>query len=136
MVPASLTAGQQLEPFVIEAVDPQRMKTMVAILQDPNPIHYDPEVTSKLGLGDRPVNQGPINLTWLIESVSRFVGGPERLAHIKVRFLGNVFAGERFECTGEVRSVDTDAGEAVIEVNATADGRSVLGGMATVRLEA
>lgn len=134
MAGARLEVGQKLEPFVIESVDPQRMKTMVAILRDPNPIHYDAEVTRKLGLGDRPVNQGPINLTWLIESVARFVGGPERLLNIKVRFLGNVFAGERFECSGQVAAVDAEAGKAEIEVNATADGRPVLGGIATVSM--
>ena len=134
MAGMQLVVGAPLQPFVIESVDPQRMKTMVAILRDPNPIHYNAEVTRKLGLGDRPVNQGPINLTWMIESVARFVGGPERLLNIKVRFLGNVLAGERFECSGQVRSVDATAGTAEIEVNATADGRPVLGGTATVAL--
>ncbi len=131
---AQWSPGERIAPFVIEAVDPQRMKTMVAILQDPNPIHYDVKVTSRLGLGDRPVNQGPINLTWLIESVTRFIGGPERLIGLKVRFLGNVFAGERFECAGEVKAVHAEQGTAEIEVSATADGRPVLGGLATVRL--
>ena len=132
MAARELAVGTPLEPFVIESVDPQRMKTMVAILRDPNPIHYDTEVTRRLGLGDRPVNQGPINLTWMVEAVARFAGGPKRLRDIEVRFLGNVFAGERFECTGRVSSIDAAAGTAEIEVTATADGRDVLSGTATV----
>jgi acyl dehydratase len=129
-----LQVGQQLESLVIEAVDPARMKTMAAILQDPNPIHYDPSVTQALGLGDRPVNQGPINLTWMIETAVRFAGGPERLVSVKVRFLGNVFAGERFECAGTVSAIDVAAGQATLELTATADGRAVLSGIAVVAL--
>ncbi|MHB1467933.1 MAG: MaoC family dehydratase [Solirubrobacteraceae bacterium] len=128
-----LSVGQKIEPFVIGSVDAQRMKTMAAILQDPNPIHYNTDVTRALGLGDRPVNQGPINLTWLIEAVARAAGGPEQLLGLKIRFLGNVFGGERFECTGQVSSIDTEAGRAEIELSATADGRPVLSGLATVR---
>ena len=96
MAAREISVGQPLDVFVIESVDPARMKTMAAILQDPNPIHYDTAVTQALGLGDKPVNQGPINLTWLIESAVRFAGGPDRLVSVKIRFLGNVFGGERF----------------------------------------
>jgi len=134
MAAREISVGQQLEPLVIESVDPARMKTMAAILQDPTPIHYDTAVTQALGLGDKPVNQGPINLTWLIESAVRFAGGPERLVSVKIRFLGNVFGGERFECTGTVAAVDHDAGVAELELSATSDGRPVLGGVAVVTL--
>lgn len=130
-----LQVGQQLEPLVVESVEAARMKTMAAILRDPNPIHYDPEVTRALGLGDRPVNQGPINLTWMTETAVRFAGGPERLVSVKVRFLGNVFAGERFECTGTVAAIDPCARRATLELAATADGRPVLTGVAVVALD-
>lgn len=134
MATRELVVGQQLEPFVIESVDPARMKTMAAILRDPNPIHFDTAVTRALGLGEKPVNQGPINLTWMIEAVLRFVGSPHAVRSVKIRFLGNVFSGERFECTGTVSSVDRDAGTAQLELSATADGRPVLGGEALVRI--
>lgn len=131
---SEIQVGQQLDPFVIEAVDPEPMKTMAAILQDPNPIHFDTRVTHELGLGDHPVNQGPTNLTWLTEFVQRFAGGPDRLVTLKVRFLGNVLGGERFECTGTVTAVDPDAGRAELEVGATSDGRPALGGTAVIKL--
>jgi acyl dehydratase len=134
MTARDLQVGQQIEPFVIESVDAERMKTMAAILQDPNPIHFDTEATRALGMGDKPVNQGPINLTWLMESVMRFAGGPEALVSVKLRFLGNVFGGERFECTGTVTSVDSEAGEAQLELSATADGRPALSGVAVVAI--
>lgn len=134
MPATTISVGQQLEPFVIASVDAERMKTMAAILQDPNPIHFDTASTRALGMGDRPVNQGPTNLTWLLESVRRFAGGADRLVSIQIRFLGNVFGGERYEVTGTVTSVDEAAGVAEIEVSATSDGRPALGGTARVRI--
>ena len=104
-----LEVGQALEPFVIESVDPEPMKVMAAILDDPNPIHFDVAATKALGMGDHPVNQGPTNVTWLLESVQRFAGGPDKVRSFSVRFLGNVFGGERFEVTGEVTAVDEAA---------------------------
>jgi len=129
-----IQVGQQLEPFVIESVDPEPMKTMAAILQDPNPIHFDPASTVALGLGDKTVNQGPTNVTWLTEFVQRFAGGAEQLVTLRIRFLGNVLAGDRFECTGMVTAVDADAGTAELEVGATSDGRPALGGRAVIKI--
>jgi acyl dehydratase len=134
MSTTQIEVGQQLEPFVIESVDAEKMKTMAALLQDPNPIHFDTTVTRSLGMGDRPVNQGPTNMTWMIESVQRFAGGADKVASIKIRFLGNVFGGERYEVTGTVTAIDAAAGIAEIEVSATSDGRPALGGVARVKI--
>lgn len=127
-----MNVGDELPPFVIESVDPEKMKTMAAILQDPNPIHYDVDLVRRLGMGDGPVNQGPINLAWLMEMACRFGGGPQSLQRIKIRFLGNVFGGERYECTGKVVAVSD--GVAELEVAATANGRPALAGTAWVRM--
>jgi acyl dehydratase len=127
-------AGLELEPLVVESVDVEKMKTMAAILRDPNPIHYDVDLVRELGMGDAPVNQGPINLAFLMEMVCRFAGGPAGLRSIQLRFLGNVFGGERVECNGTVTAVDAEAGTAQLEVSAQANGRPVLGGTATVKL--
>jgi acyl dehydratase len=129
-----LEVGQALEPFVIESVDPEPMKVMAAILDDPNPIHFDVAATKALGMGDHPVNQGPTNVTWLLESVQRFAGGPAKVRSFSVRFLGNVFGGERFEVTGEVTAVDEAAGEAELALSATSGGRPALGGTARIAL--
>lgn len=134
MAAGEVMVGQQIEPFVIESVDPEPMKIMAAILQDPNPIHFDPAATRALGMGDKTVNQGPTNVTWLTEFVQRFAGGADRLVSIKVRFLGNVLSGDRFECSGTVTAVDREAGTAELEVGATSDGRPALGGTAIIKI--
>jgi acyl dehydratase len=125
-----MKVGDAVEPLVVDSVDVEKMKTMAAILQDPNPIHYDVELVKRLGMGDAPVNQGPINLAFLIEMACRAGGGPQALRRIRLRFLGNVFGGERVECTGTVTAIED--GVAELEVGATANGRPVLAGTAWV----
>jgi acyl dehydratase len=131
---SALTLGQELEPVVIDAVDPAPMKTMALLLRDPNPIHWDTEVTAALGLGDRPVNQGPINLSFLAGVAVRAAGGAEHLLALSGRFLGNVFAGDRVVCRGRVAAIDERAGTADLEMSAEVDGNPVLVGSARIRV--
>jgi acyl dehydratase len=128
-----IRVGQEIDPLVIESVDPARIKTVAAILQDPTRTHLDPAVTRALGMGDSIATQGALNMTWFAEAAARFAGGPERLVSFEVRFLDHVFGGERFECTGTVAAVDPGEGQARLELLATSGGRPVLGGTATVR---
>ena len=131
---AELTVGGRLEPYVVEAVDAEKMKLMAAILADPNPIHYDVAVVRALGYGDRPINQGPINMAWFMACAIRFAGGRDRLLHTQMRFLGNVFAGERFVAQGTVSAIDRQAATAELAIECTADDRTVLTGTAWVRV--
>jgi acyl dehydratase len=132
---AEPVVGGRLDPFVVDAVDDARMKVMAAILQDPNPIHFDVDAVRELGYGERPINQGPINLAWFMSCAIRFAGGRERLLRTQVRFLGNVFAGERFVAEGTVTAIDRAAGTAELAIECTSDGRPVLAGTATVVLD-
>ena len=130
----SLAVGDELPPFVVEAVDPQRMKTMAALLNDPNPIHYDAQLVARLGYGDKPINQGPITMSYMMNVVVGAVGA-HLLRRFSCRFLGNVFAGERVECRGRVTAVDAEAGTAELELSATAEDRQVLTGTAAVSVK-
>jgi acyl dehydratase len=126
-----LSIGDELAPVIVESVDPQRMKTMAALLDDPNPIHYDVDVVRALGYGEAPINQGPIHMAYL-QNVALKAAGPKGLRRFTCRFMGNVFAGERVECTGTVTAVDDDAGTAEIELVARAGDRQVLAGTAII----
>lgn len=128
---ARLSVGDDLEPVIVESVDPQRMKTMAALLDDPNPIHYDVDVVRRLGYGDAPINQGPIHMAFL-QNVALGATRPGGLRRFSCRFLGNVFAGERVECRGSVTAVDDEAGTVELQLVATAGGRQVLSGVAIV----
>jgi acyl dehydratase len=129
-----LEPGQALEAFIVDAVDPGRMKTMAVLLRDPNPIHWDREVLERLGLDQRPVNQGPINASYLIELAVRAAGGRDRMSSCSIRFLANVLAGQQVICTGTVVSVDRAGGTAELELLGTADGVPVVSGTASVLL--
>ena len=101
-----MNRGDPLPELVIDPVDAEKMKTMAALLRDPNPIHWDVDVVRQLGMGERPVNQGPNNMAYLVNLLAAFAGGYERVRALRVRFLGNVFGGDRLVAGGAVTDID------------------------------
>jgi acyl dehydratase len=128
----TIEVGQELPLLVIDSVDPEKMKLMAAILRDPNPIHYDAERVRELGMGDRTVNQGPSNMSYLLNMVADWAGGVEALRLADIRFLGNVFAGDRVECRGRVTEVDDEQGLVTVEAEALVGDQPVLRGVVVV----
>lgn len=86
----TIAVGDPLPDYVVERVDAEKMKTMALLLRDPNPIHWDVETVRELGMGDRPVNQGPNNMAYLVGMLADFAGGYDRVTSVSVRFLSNV----------------------------------------------
>ncbi|WP_420638148.1 MaoC family dehydratase [Candidatus Poriferisocius sp.] len=125
--------GEEIPRLVIESVDAEKMKTMAALLGDPNPIHWHVETVQELGMGDQPVNQGPNNMAYVMNMLGQWAGGTERISHFRVRFLDNVFAGDRLEAGGSVTSVSED-GSVECDVWLARDGtHPVLAGTATLQ---
>lgn len=99
----TIEVGSAITPFHVDGVDAGHMKTMAALLGDPNPIHFDIDAVRALGLGDRPVNQGPTNVGYIANALVAWAGGdPATLRRLQVRFAGNVLAGDRVTAGGEV----------------------------------
>ena len=93
--------GDELPPFIIEAVDPEAMKQWAVFLADPNQIHLDVEFVKAKGLGDRVINQGPINVAYMMNFlINAFPQG--RIATMTSRFLDNVYGGERIAAYGRI----------------------------------
>ena len=129
--------GTAIPPLEVD-VDPERMKVMAALLGDPNPIHFDTRALAALGMEERPVNQGPLNMGYLQTMLARWAGGRDRLLEFRVRFQGNVLAGDRVRAQGQVTEVrDTERGRvATCEISLEVVGGSVaLSGTADVLLE-
>src|ERR1700761_1016556 len=128
----SYAAGDALPPFAIESVSPDAMKDWAVFLADPNPIHLDVEVVKAKGLGDKVINQGPINVAYMMNMLTAaFPGG--RIEAMDSRFLDNVYAGDRVVASGRITAVDGDRVDC--EFTLDADGRgTVNSGTATVRL--
>jgi len=124
--------GDALPPFVIESVSPEAMKDWAVFLADPNPIHLNVEVVKAKGLGDRVINQGPINVAYMMNMLmAAFPGG--RIESMDSRFLDNVFGGDRVVASGTITAVED--GRVACEFTLAADGRGpVNSGTATIAI--
>jgi len=131
------SVGDPLPEWTVESVDAQRMKTMAALLADPNPIHWDVDAVRSLGLGERPVNQGPSNMAYVANMLAAWAGGHEHLVSLRVRFLANVFAGDRLTAGGTVVALEptSDGSLATCEVWLRRGEDTVLTGRAQVALD-
>ena len=123
--------GDALPPFEIVA-DPEAMKQWAVFLADPNPIHLDVEVVKAKGLGDRVINQGPMNVAYLINLLTAaFPGG--RIEAMDTRFLDNVYAGDCVVARGTITAVE--AGRISCDFTLDVDGRgAVNSGTATISI--
>lgn len=122
--------GDALPPFVIESVSPDAMKDWAIFLADPNPIHLDVEVVKAKGLGDRVINQGPINVAYMMNMLMAAFPGA-RIEAMDSRFLDNVYAGDRVVASGTITAIE--GGRIDCEFTLNVDGRgAVNGGTATI----
>jgi acyl dehydratase len=132
----NVAEGTEL-PELVVAVDTEKMKTMAVILRDSNPIHWDVEAVKAIGMGDRVVNQGPINMAYVMNLLSDWAGGADRLRRFKVRFLANVLAGDTVRAGGVVTAVREENGERLADLDVWLDvdgGSRALAGVATVAI--
>jgi acyl dehydratase len=133
----TVTAGSEVPPFVVDDVSVESMKTVAALLHDPNPIHFDVQTLQQLGMGERPVNQGPTNMAYVVNMLVAWTGDAASLRRLKVRFLGNVFGGDSVTARGVVTGVREEGGERLAELDVwleRAEDDRVLEGTATVAL--
>lgn len=129
-----MKVGDRLPEVKIPCVSAEKMRTMTALMRDPNPIHYDPEAVRRLGLGDRVVNQGPLNQAYIVTALARWAGGTDRVRRLRVRHEGTAFAGDRLRACGEVTGIDAGTAECAVRLEALGQQpRTVLSGTATVR---
>jgi acyl dehydratase len=89
------------------SVSPEKMKTMAAILRDPNPLHWDRDAVAALplGLGRRTINQGPLGLGYIVNMLHAWQG-PGCLKRIRMSFPGLVLDGDRVIARGRVERVE------------------------------
>ena len=103
----SYAVGDMLKPFVVDPVSTEAMKQWAVFLADPNPIHLDPKAVQAKGLGDKVINQGPINVAYLMNLLLlAFPGG--RIETMESRFLDNLYGGERAVASGRVETIEGD----------------------------
>lgn len=133
----TVTVGVELPVWDVPEISAEKMKTMAALLADPSPIHFDVATLQALGMGDRPVNQGPLNMGYVMNAVTGWAGGTDRLRALRVRFLGTVLAGQAVRVTGTVTAVREQDGVMLADCDvilSITGGDVVVSGSATVAL--
>jgi 3-hydroxybutyryl-CoA dehydratase len=126
----SYSVGDTLPPFVIESVNPQAMKQWSVFLADPNPIHLDVDVVKAKGLGDRVINQGPINVAYMMNMLMAAFPGA-RIDAMDARFLDNVYGEDKAIASGTITAIEGN--RISCEFTLTVEGRGVVNsGTATI----
>jgi acyl dehydratase len=132
---SAIDVGIEIPSWTMERVDPQRMKTMAAILRDPYEVHWDHEAVRPLGF-DRVINQGPLNLSYVANMLMTWQGA-SCVRRLNVRFIAPVFEGDHLVARGTVTGLEHVDGEprATCDVHLDRGEEAVLVGTAVVALE-
>ncbi len=131
----NVNVGDSIPPWSMDHVDPARMRTMAAILRDPYPVHWDRAANAVLGLGGRVVNQGPLNLSYVVNMLLAWAG-PSCVRRLTVAFGRPVLDGEHVEAGGTVTEVEIRENEQWVHCDVWLDrqGEHVVTGTAVVAL--
>jgi acyl dehydratase len=124
----SVEIGTEIPTWSMPVVDPQRMKTMAAILRDPYQVHWDHDAVAPI-TGGKVINQGPLNLSYIANMLMAWQG-PTCIRRLQVRFTDWVLEGDEVMAHGRVTSIDDVDGErrATCEIRlARADGNATDG---------
>ena len=126
--------GDEIPAWEMESVSRARMRTMAAILRDPNPVHWDAKLVSNLplGTGERTINQGPLGLSYMINMLHAWAG-PRCVRRIFMTFPRIVLSEDRVTAKGVVTGVRDD-GFVECDIWLERDGEKLLEGNATVQV--
>ncbi len=130
--------GDRIPDWVMPAVSAERMRTMAAILRDPNPLHWDRDAVAALpfGLGRRTINQGPLGVGYIVNMLHAWAG-PDCLRRILMRFPQVVLDGEEVIARGIITGLRTESGQRLADCDVWLEHQErgvLLAGTATVRL--
>lgn len=138
MTAPSLTpsVGDAIPDWVMESVSAARMRTMAAILRDPNPVHWDRTACEHLGFGRRTINQGPLGLSYMVNMLHAWAG-PGCITRLFMTFPLVVLDGDHITAQGRVTDVRQDDGHRLAHCDVwlkREESANPLVGKATVRL--
>ena len=130
--------GDPIPEWIMASVSAERMRTMAAILRDPNPLHWDRQAVAALplGLGERTINQGPLGLGYMVNMLHAWAG-PGAIRRLVTRFPQVVLDGERVVARGTITALREAEGELLADCSIWlehAERGVLLAGEATVSL--
>ncbi|MBM4203800.1 MAG: protein dehydratase [Gammaproteobacteria bacterium] len=106
----NVKAGDRIPEWDMPSVRPERMRTMAAILRDPNPVHWDKRVVAARGLGEHTINQGPLGLSYMVNMLHAWAG-PTCVRRLVMRFPLPVFDGDHIIAQGRVTAARSEGGK-------------------------
>ena len=106
--------GDEIPQWVMPSVSAARMRTMAAILRDPNPIHWDSRVIEERGLGKHTVNQGPLSLSYMVNMLHAWTG-PTSVRRVFMTFPLAVLDEDHVTANGVVTDIREVSGERLID---------------------
>jgi acyl dehydratase len=87
----------------------ERIHEIMILMHDVNPVHDDPELIAARGLRGA-VNQGPANLSYIVNMLTAWAGEQMFLERLDFRFLDVVVPGDVVTARGTVTGVDVVEG--------------------------
>ena len=110
--------GDSIPEWIMESVSAERMRTMAAILRDPNPLHWDREAVANLPvvdtlpfkLGKRTINQGPLGLSYIVNMLHQWMG-PDCIKRFYITFPQVVLDEDRVIARGAITALREEQGD-------------------------
>lgn len=91
----------ELPGLTVGPIDRLSLVRMALFLHDANPAHLDRGYAKESGLKDV-IQQGPLNVAYLIQMLVEWAGPDARLVDTSIRFRANAHPGETLESRGKV----------------------------------
>jgi acyl dehydratase len=112
----STAVGDSIPEWVMPEVSAERMRTMAALLRDPNPLHWDRDAVAALpmNLGKRTINQGPLGLGYMVNMLHSWAGAGS-IRRMITRFPQVVLDGEEVIARGKITALKSESGEQLAE---------------------
>lgn len=114
--PLSVAVGDQVPPLVHQP-DEVDLFSFSAASWLLHRIHYDQEFTTEHDGHPALVIHGPLQGTWLIQSVQRWLGIEARPVSISYRHSAPAYAGETLTTGGTVTALDAEAGTFTVDLH-------------------
>ena len=132
----SVAPGTPIPPARMSEITMERVHRMMELMHDTNPVHDDPELVERRRLRG-PVNQGPANLSYVLNMLQAWAGPEMQLERYDFRFLDIVVPGDTVAASGTVTGAAVDGADDVVEVEWQLDvegGATAVTGTARIRI--
>ena len=116
-----LPRTSELPRFELPFVTAEGAKLVVALTDDPSPLHWDEDAVRARGLGSRPINPGSNAAAYALRMVRDAVGSYDRIRAFRMRFIDRVLVGDRLVAGGLndgtvwLERIGPDGAETVLE---------------------